>query len=87
MVSELCDLHMGYFTSLRHQSASFFKGVIPQKKIKKAAISIMRTKLRNILTYFVNIHAHPSMKHAMRNSRTTVSKNGETTQYFISVFC
>ena len=44
----------------------------------------------NMLTHFVNIHAHFSIKHAMRNSRvtgTTANKNEGTTQYFISVFC
>ena len=43
-----------------------------------------------VLTYFVNIHAHSSIKHTMRNSRVTVTiaeKNEETNQYFISVFC
>ena len=44
----------------------------------------------NMLTWFVNIYAHFSIKHAMRNSRVTetiVNKNEESTQYFISVFC
>ena len=43
-----------------------------------------------MLTYFVNIHAHFSIKHTMRNSRVTgtiANKNEETTQYFFSVFC
>ena len=44
----------------------------------------------SMLTYFVNIHAHSSIKHTMINSRVTGTignKNEETTQYFISVFC
>ena len=35
----------------------------------------------NMLTHFVNIHAHSSIKHAMRNSRVTgtiANKNEET---------
>ena len=43
-----------------------------------------------MLTHFANIHAHSSIKHAMRNSRVTgtiANKNEETTEYFISVFC
>ena len=42
----------------------------------------------NMLTYFVNIHAHSSIKHAMISSRVTgtiANKNEETNQYFIPV--
>ena len=56
MVSELLDLHMGYLTYLmtssfffRHQHL-FSRGVIPQKKIKKAVLGIVKTKLRKWLT-------------------------------------
>ena len=41
----------------------------------------------NMLTYFVNIYAHSSIKHAMGNSRVTetiTNINEETNQYFIS---
>ena len=44
----------------------------------------------NMLTHFVNIHAHSGIKHAMRNIRVTgtiANKNEGTTQYFISAFC
>ena len=38
----------------------------------------------NMLTYFVNIHAHSSIKHTMISSRVTgtiANKTEETTQY------
>ena len=41
-----------------------------------------------MLTYFVNIHAHSSIKHTLRNSRVTgiiANKNEETTYYFFSL--
>ena len=48
------------------------------------------TQMVNMITYFVNIHAHSNIKHTMISSRVTgtiANKNEETTQYFISVFC
>ena len=63
-------------------------GGIPQKKNKQATLGIIRTKLRKRLTYFVNIHAHSSIKCTMRNSGVTGSianKNEETAQYFFSL--
>ena len=42
-----------------------------------------------MLTYFVNIHPHPSIQHAMRNNRVTgtmANKNEETSQYLFQSF-
>ena len=42
------------------------------------------TEMVNMLTYFVNIHAHSSIKHTMIISRVTgtiANKTEETTQY------
>ena len=52
MVSELLDLHMGYLTYLMTSSISIFfqGGLFLRKKIKKAALGIIRTKLRKWLT-------------------------------------
>ena len=51
MVSELLDLHMGYLTYLMTSSISINQqSVIPQKKIKKAVLGIVKTKLRKWLT-------------------------------------
>ena len=61
-----------------------------EKKVKKAALGIVRTKLCNMLTCFVNINAHPSIQHTMINSRVTgtiANNDEETTLYLISVIC
>ena len=54
MVSELLDLHMGYLTYLMTSSISIFfqGGLFLRKKIKKAALGIIRTKLRKWLTFW-----------------------------------
>ena len=52
MVSELLDLHMGYLTYLMTSSISIFfqGGLFLRKKIKKAVLGIVKTKLRKWLT-------------------------------------
>ena len=54
MVSELLVLHMGYLTYLLTSSISIFfqGGLFLSKKIKKAALGIIRTKLRKLLTFW-----------------------------------
>ena len=58
IVSELLNLHMGYLTYFMTCSISIFfqRGLFLRKKLKKAALGIIRTKLRkwffwHMLTY------------------------------------
>ena len=52
MVSELLDLRMGYLTYLMTSSISIYfqGGLFLRKKIKKAVLGIVKTKLRKWLT-------------------------------------
>ena len=52
MVSELHDLHMGNLTYLMTSSISIFfqGGLFLKKKIKKAVLGIVKTKIRKCLT-------------------------------------
>ena len=76
---------------------------IPYTKVEILGRSFLRKKIRkccfrynknqttwmvNMWTYFVNIHAHLSTQHTMKNSRvigTIANNDEETNQYFILV--
>ena len=75
IVSQLLDLRMGYLTYLMTSSIRVsFRGGYSSEKNQNSSFRYNNnkaTKMINMLTHFVNIHAHSSVKHAMINSRVT----------------
>ena len=85
IVSELLDLRMGYLTYLMTSSISIsFRGGYSSEKNQNSSFRYNNnkaTKMINMLTHFVNIHAHSSVKHAMRNRVTgTIANKNEGTK-------